>query len=284
MMKMADSVFNWRARVRVYECDALGHVNNAVYLHYLQQATAEAWASLGAPTWELRSLAMEYVAPAHSGDELEVAASEDGVEGSRLACRYSIARLDDARTILRARATWAVPGREEGQHAALAWPSAPLELPGVMPLRLSPNRLDSHRYRWVHTVCAYELDGSGCANPVQLLRWVEEAKFVACKEVNWPLDRMLSADLMIVQIRHDSEFYAPLRAGERVEVVSRICDLRLLKGTWCHEVNRLHPSAAADASEREIVALDYSTGAFLTCAGRPNPAPKAMLDALVRGT
>jgi acyl-CoA thioester hydrolase len=280
---MASLVLAWRARVRVYECDALGHVNNAVYLHYLEQTTAEAWASLGASTWELRSLAMEYVAPAYSGDELQVRASTDGFEGDLLVCRYSITRSDDARPILRARATWA-PGSVRGASLSPDWPLAPLEFPTVGPLRLPPDRLNAYRYRWSHTVCSYELDGSGSANPAQVLRWVEEAKFVACTGVGWPLDRMTDADLLILQIRHDSQFYASLRAGERVEVISRICDLRLLKGTWCHEVYRLPPTGAEEGTEREIVVLDYSTGAFLTRAGRPNPAPKAMLETLVRGT
>jgi acyl-CoA thioester hydrolase len=283
-MKMDDSVFAWRARVRVYECDGLGHVNNAVYLHYLQQATAETWACHGASVWELRSLSTEYLAPAYSGDDLAVQACSDGIDGALLACSYNITRPADARLILRARATWAPPDAEGSVSPTPEWPAGPAEMTRVAPLRLTPDRLNAHRYRWAHTVCAYELDGSGCANPVQLLRWVEEAKFVACAEVGWPLERMFAADLMIVQIRHDSEFYAPLRAREHVEVVSRICDLRLLKGTWCHEVYRLHPASDGCENEKELIALDYSTGAFLNCAGSPNPPPKAMLDALLRGS
>jgi acyl-CoA thioester hydrolase len=283
-MKMIDSVFTWRVRVRVYECDALGHVNNAVYLHYLQQATAEAWASVGAAAWQMRSLVTEYLAPAYSGDELEVQAWSAGVDGVLLACSYTITRPEDARPIKRARATWASPRADAGASPPPDWPSAPAELTRVAPLRLPPDRLNAHRYRWAHTVCAYELDGSGCVNPVQLLRWLEEAKLVACAGVGWPLERMFAADLLIVQIRHDSEFYAPLCARERVEVVSRICDLRLLKGTWCHDVYRLRRGSDSGVDEKERIALDYSAGAFLNCAGSPNPAPKAMLDALLRGT
>jgi len=280
---MTDPVFTWRARVRVYECDARGHVNNAVYLHYLQQATAEAWACHGASAWQLRSLATEYLAPAYGGDNLEVQAWSDGVEGAQLACGYNITRPENARPILRARATWASSSAEASVPLLTDWPSGPAELTRVAPLRLPADRLNAHRYRWAHKVCAYELDGSGCVNPVQLLRWLEEAKLVACTEVGWPLERMFAADLMILQIRHDTEFYAPLRARERVEVVSRICDLRLLKGTWAHEVYRVHAGAEAGADEKELIALDYSTGAFLNCAGKPNPPPKTFLDALLQG-
>jgi acyl-CoA thioester hydrolase len=273
----------WRAQVRVYECDALGHVNNAVYLHYLQQATAETWASRGASAWGLYSLAMEYLAPAYSGDELEVRAWASGLENTRLVCGYAITRVADDRTLMRARANWAVPDRQAGPALAGDWPAASPELPGVATLRLPPDRLNAYRYRWRHTVCSYEVDASGGANPAQILRWVEEAKMVACTEVGWSLERMFGVDLMIVQMRHDSEFYTPLRARERVEVVSRICNLRLLKGTWCHEIYRLCPAPTGETGDGELVGLDYSAGAFLTCAGRPNPAPKAMLDALLIG-
>jgi acyl-CoA thioester hydrolase len=273
----------WRTRVRVYECDALGHVNNAVYLHYLQQATAEAWASLRASTWGLRSLSMEYLAPAYDGDELEVRAWASGLETARLVCGYSIRRVVDEKTLLQARASWAEPEGEASRHIAPDWPIAPAEWPSPSSLRLWPDRLNAHRYRWNHTVCSYEVDGSSAANPANLLRWVEEAKMVACAQVGWPLERMFGADLMIVQIRHDSEFYAPLRVGDRVEVVSRIRDLRLLKGTWCHEIYRLGLAPTGATADKELVALDYSAGAFLTCAGRPNPAPKAMLEALSSG-
>lgn len=37
--------FSSRLRVRAYEYDSLGHVNNSVYLQYLQHATQEALGS-----------------------------------------------------------------------------------------------------------------------------------------------------------------------------------------------------------------------------------------------
>jgi hypothetical protein len=45
----------------------------------------------------------------------------------------------------------------------------------------------------------------------------------------------------------------------------------------------LPPALAGEPVEKELVATDYSAGAFLSCAGKPQPAPKAILDALLRG-
>jgi acyl-CoA thioesterase FadM len=69
------TIFAERARVRAYECDSLGHLNNAVYIQYLLQATLDAVGAAGGegalPT--ARKLAIEYHTPARYGDELDIA-------------------------------------------------------------------------------------------------------------------------------------------------------------------------------------------------------------------
>jgi hypothetical protein len=64
-----------------------------------------------------------------------------------------------------------------------------------------------------------------------------------------------------------------LALGDRVEIVSRVYDLRRVGGTWQHQVYR----------NGDLVALDYSAGAFLDRARKLRPPLQAMLDALVRG-
>ena len=68
-------------KVRHYEMDALGHVNNAVYLHYMEQAAIEHAAALGYTMERLRELGglfisrrheIDYLRPATAGDVLQV--------------------------------------------------------------------------------------------------------------------------------------------------------------------------------------------------------------------
>ncbi len=74
----------WRlaVRVRFHECDPLGHVNNAVYLNYLEQAaidhaTAVGWSQavlereVGG-VFVARRHEIDYLRPAMEGDRLEV--------------------------------------------------------------------------------------------------------------------------------------------------------------------------------------------------------------------
>ena len=63
--------------VRFRDCDAFGHVNNAVYLTYLEQARVEAWHRLTGTTGLPRNIILarveiDYRAPATLGDRLLV--------------------------------------------------------------------------------------------------------------------------------------------------------------------------------------------------------------------
>ena len=75
------SPFVWELRVRSYELDLLGHVNNAVYMNYLEAARIEAMASIGLSLERLKkegvhvvvaAAALRYLAPSHLHDELSV--------------------------------------------------------------------------------------------------------------------------------------------------------------------------------------------------------------------
>ena len=70
-------MFAYEIDVRFRDCDAFGHVNNAVYLTYLEQARVEAWHHLlgtsGLPQdLILARVEIDYRAPATLGDRVVV--------------------------------------------------------------------------------------------------------------------------------------------------------------------------------------------------------------------
>lgn len=266
----------WQTQVRVYECDALGHVNNAVWVSYLEQATSTAWVRCSPAECRLRSLTVEYLAPAYVSDELIVRGWPVAGDEGHMTYGYAVQRRADNELLLRARLSWSCPKvlMESEQPAAEALlGSEQYETALPRPLNPRPDHLGAHSFSWQHTVRHYELDSSGYANPAEILRWLEEAKFAASAAVGWPVARMLAADFVTVQVRHDTQFLAELTAGDRIQIVSKLYDLRRVKGTWLHEVYR----------DDQLVAKDYSIGAFLNRSGRPSPAPPAMLADLMAG-
>ncbi|MBD2093044.1 acyl-CoA thioesterase [Microcoleus sp. FACHB-1515] len=93
------SKFTTQLRVRHYEMDALGHVNNAVYQHYLEQAaiehseqvgfTLDRYQELGG-AFVLRRIAIEYLRPAVAGDTLTVSTWLENMRGTRATRHYEI--------------------------------------------------------------------------------------------------------------------------------------------------------------------------------------------------
>ncbi len=90
-------------KVRHYEMDALGHVNNAVYLHYLEQAAYEHAAAAGfsdertrelGGMWIVRRHEIEYLRPASAGDVLQVVTWAVEFKGARAVRDYAIFRYD----------------------------------------------------------------------------------------------------------------------------------------------------------------------------------------------
>ena len=75
------AIFSHRIEVRFRDCDPMGHVNNAVYLTYLEQARLAQWRALwrfgesdagNVPGVILARAEVDYRLPARYGDVLEI--------------------------------------------------------------------------------------------------------------------------------------------------------------------------------------------------------------------
>lgn len=107
--------FITQLKVRHYEMDALGHVNNAVYQHYLEQAgiehsehmgfTVDRYRELGG-LFVMRRLEIDYLRPAVAGDTLEITTWLQELRGSRAIRRYELRILGKEELVLKAEALW----------------------------------------------------------------------------------------------------------------------------------------------------------------------------------
>jgi acyl-CoA thioester hydrolase len=106
------SHFIHRLEVRFRDCDPMGHVNNAVYLTYLEQSRFAHWRSLwgfgtpqlppGRPGVILARVECDYRRPATYGETLEIRLTV--AELGRSSFRYEYEIVDDeGRTVLTAK-------------------------------------------------------------------------------------------------------------------------------------------------------------------------------------
>ena len=93
-----DFAYRHRLSVRFRDCDAMGHVNHAVYFTYLEQCRLTFWRELtGTPSPHTRVIIAraecDYRAPAHFGDELEVRLNVEAIGRSSFTLVYEIVKV-----------------------------------------------------------------------------------------------------------------------------------------------------------------------------------------------
>jgi acyl-CoA thioesterase FadM len=267
------AIFAERVRVRAYECDSLGHLNNSVYIQYLLQATLDAGGVTAGEGTSLtaRKLVIEYQTPARYGDELDIATWIIDSNDPGVVREYAVTRAPDGAKVVAARIEWDGPARRV--HAGRGLKRA--EMPPPLKPFAPPSDNGARPFRLRQVVRRYELDLAGRVGVAGYFNWLEEATFRAAKLVGWPLERMRAKDFITLQYRHDAEFYSAAGEGDEVEIVSRLIEVRRVRGTWIHEIRR--------AGTDTVLMRDYSTGAFLDWSGKVRAAPPEMMEALVRG-
>lgn len=115
-------------RVRFNEVDQLGHVNNAAYLTYLEQAAIDHAAACGFDMPRMRELGghfiarrheIDFLAPAHEGDVLRVRTWIADHHGARAFRAYDLRRLGSGRSTLVPEDGFAADDPGDGEPIAL---------------------------------------------------------------------------------------------------------------------------------------------------------------------
>jgi len=98
--------------VRPDDIDGLGHVNNLVYLRWVQEVAAAHWAVVaraedrGAIVWVVVRHEIDYVKPAFEGDELLARTWVETWHGATSDRRTEVRRASDGEVLARARTLW----------------------------------------------------------------------------------------------------------------------------------------------------------------------------------
>ncbi len=131
---------SWRRRVEWRDIDPMGHLNNAVYLSYTEEAAIEAGARYGVTHagstqagigWAVKRSRIEYLQPAQAGDELEVRTWLGSVRQASAERHYAIFRGSQQGLLARAQTLWLTVDLRTGR---------PRRIPGWMREAFAPNR------------------------------------------------------------------------------------------------------------------------------------------------
>jgi acyl-CoA thioester hydrolase len=93
--------------------DENGHVNNVVYVQWMQDIAVEHYASIGGieaqgveATWVIREHRIEYFLPAFESDEVEVRTWVENVRRVRSLRKYEFVRKSDGKLLVKGETDW----------------------------------------------------------------------------------------------------------------------------------------------------------------------------------
>ena len=118
--------FSVQWRVRSYELDQNGHVNNAVYLNWAEEIATEHaeaagygrdWAAARGGGWLIRRSEVTHHRPALYGDEVEVSVRVESVHGVRAVRRTWIRRAGNGELLAEVRTEWVWVRASDGRPA-----------------------------------------------------------------------------------------------------------------------------------------------------------------------
>lgn len=132
-------VFRLRQQVEWRDLDPAQHVNNAVYLAYLENCGVQAVAAHGWPQARMhtegfaiaaRCHQIEYRQPGVWGDELELTTWVSDIQHDAAARHYTVSRVSDGALLVQARLLWGTMDVKTGQS---------IPLPALFLADLEPN-------------------------------------------------------------------------------------------------------------------------------------------------
>lgn len=121
------SIFQFNIEVTEKEVDRNGHVNNVVYIQWMQDAAiAHALASgctqaslAAGATWVVRTHHIEYLVPAFAGDKLTLLTWPSNFQRVRSLRKYKFVRANDQAVIARAETDWVFVNAKTGRPQSI---------------------------------------------------------------------------------------------------------------------------------------------------------------------
>ena len=102
------------------------HVNNVVYVQWIQDIAVEHYAAIGGveaqgpdATWVVREHKIEYLLPAFAGEEIEIKTWVEDIRRVRSLRKYEFVRKSDGKVLVRGETDWVFVDAKTGSPRAI---------------------------------------------------------------------------------------------------------------------------------------------------------------------
>lgn len=273
-------------RVRHYECDGFGHLNNANYLRYMQEAAFDASAALGYDIqryqemgchWLIRETDIEYLQPVRYGENLEVTTWVMDFHRVRSRRAYELRRANSGEVVARAVTDWVFLDSRTGRPTSIPPEMATAFLPDGpapgLPARQAFPKLPpapAGAYSILRRVTWQDIDPAEHVNNAAYLNFVDDCGFQVIAAHGWPVSRLLSEGFAILIRRHHIQYIRQAILGDELTISTWFSDVKRSMATRHYDLRR--------SGNGEQIAVVHSLGVWVNLeTGRPIRIPEQML-------
>jgi acyl-CoA thioester hydrolase len=275
-----------RFRVRYYECDAFGHLNNANYLRYMQETAFDASAAAGfdlaeynriGKYWLIRETDIEYLRPVFYGDTIEVKTWVMDFHRVRSRRAYEFTRESSSELVARAVTDWVLLDRQTERPTRVTNEMKnaffPEGIPKEFPPRQSFPKLPAPpegKYTAQHRVAWQDIDSAQHVNNAVYLVIIEECGMQVVAAHNWPVERMLAEGFAILIRRHLIEYVSPALLNDELTISTWVSSVKRSTAIRHYEICRSHSG--------QRIATVHSLGVWVDMkSGKPIRIPEQLL-------
>ncbi len=228
--------------VRHYECDTYGHLNNAVYLRYMQQAGIEAASAVGFTdemhialkrSWIPRITAIDYLRPVRYGEKLEVRTWVEGVRRVQSRRRYEFRKEGNSELIATAYTDWVFVDLETGYPVTIPTeimsafypegiPETPMtrqQFPKAPPAPVGVYKV-KRRVEWGYS------DPMRHLNNAAYLNYAEDCVVQLTSSLGWPMSKWMAEGIAFVARKSVIEYLKPAFLDDELTIATWLFDIK----------------------------------------------------------
>lgn len=228
--------------IRNYECDAYGHLNNANYVRFMQEAALSASANVGWTSerylasgyfWLVRETHVEYLQSAQYGDTLSVKTWVDDFRRVRSRRMYEFRNSATDELIVRANTDWIytdiktgrpskIPdeviiayspeGKPEQGDSREAFPSAPPQAQETFHI--------IKRVEW------RDVDTMGHMNNATYFNYIDDCSTQVSAHFGWSMERIREHKFAVIARHQHIEYLQALYLDESVQIATWVSNVK----------------------------------------------------------
>ena len=238
------AIFNRTFRVRSYETDSYGHVNQVNYLRYMQEAAIDASADVGydeaqyrqlGTLWLIRETEIEYFHALKFGDSVAITTWVGDFRRVRSRRFYEMHLAGSGELVAKASTDWVYLDRASQRPVAvpneMITAFAPEGLDGLTPGERrdkfpEPPPPPPGAYTMRRRVEWRDVDSAEHVNNAVYLSYMEESAIEQSASIDWPMTRMRDEGFGMIARRHLFDYRHQAVLGDELDVTTYLSEPR----------------------------------------------------------